>query len=117
MTGDARPAADRRGDHQRGHRAGGDVRRAAVIPILFLAQIAFIVAFGVLLDTFIVRTLLVPALAIRHGLVHLVADPAETDQAPTRAGGREAARDRGRIGDGQYRLRCGPRSMTAGFRV
>ena len=32
----------------------------AVIPILFLAQIAFIVAFGVLLDTFIVRTLLVP---------------------------------------------------------
>lgn len=34
-----------------------------VIPILFLAQIAFIVAFGVLLDTFIVRSLLVPALA------------------------------------------------------
>ncbi|MGO1435751.1 MAG: MMPL family transporter [Canibacter sp.] len=33
-----------------------------VIPILFLAQIAFIVAFGVLLDTFIVRALLVPAL-------------------------------------------------------
>lgn len=34
----------------------------SVIPILFLAQIAFIVAFGVLLDTFIVRALLVPAL-------------------------------------------------------
>lgn len=33
-----------------------------IIPILFLAQIAFIVAFGVLIDTFIVRTLLVPAL-------------------------------------------------------
>lgn len=34
----------------------------AVIPILFLAQISFIVAFGVLLDTFLVRALLVPAL-------------------------------------------------------
>lgn len=33
-----------------------------VIPILFLFQIAFIVAFGVLLDTFVVRSLLVPAL-------------------------------------------------------
>lgn len=34
----------------------------AVIPILFLAQLAFIVAFGVLVDTIIVRSLLVPAL-------------------------------------------------------
>lgn len=33
-----------------------------IIPILFLAQIAFIVAFGVLIDTVIVRSLLVPAL-------------------------------------------------------
>lgn len=41
----------------------------AVIPILFLAQIAFIVAFGVLLDTFIVRSLLVPALAYDLGRV------------------------------------------------
>lgn len=39
----------------------------AVLPILFLAQIAFIVAFGVLLDTFIVRSLLVPALAVDLG--------------------------------------------------
>ena len=39
----------------------------AVIPILFLAQIAFIVAFGVLLDTFVVRTLLVPAVAVDMG--------------------------------------------------
>jgi RND superfamily putative drug exporter len=38
-----------------------------VIPILFLAQIAFIVAFGVLLDTFIVRSLLVPAVAYDIG--------------------------------------------------
>lgn len=35
-----------------------------VIPLLFLAQLAFIVAAGVLIDTFIVRSLLVP------GLVH-----------------------------------------------
>lgn len=38
-----------------------------VIPILFLAQLAFIVAFGVLLDTFVVRSLLVPALAYDIG--------------------------------------------------
>lgn len=38
-----------------------------VIPILFLAQLAFIVAFGVLLDTFVVRSLLVPALAFDIG--------------------------------------------------
>jgi RND superfamily putative drug exporter len=38
-----------------------------VIPILFLAQISFIVAFGVLLDTTIVRSLLVPALAYDIG--------------------------------------------------
>ncbi len=38
-----------------------------VIPILFLAQLAFIVAFGVLLDTFIVRSLLVPAVSYDIG--------------------------------------------------
>lgn len=38
-----------------------------VIPILFLAQIAFIVAFGVLLDTVVVRSLLVPALTLEIG--------------------------------------------------
>ncbi len=36
----------------------------AVIPLLFLAQLAFIVSLGVLIDTFVVRSLLVP------GLVH-----------------------------------------------
>ncbi|GAA1739285.1 efflux RND transporter permease subunit [Isoptericola hypogeus] len=39
-----------------------------VVPLLFLAQIAFIVAFGVLVDTLVVRSLLVPA------LVHDVGD-------------------------------------------
>ena len=34
----------------------------AVIPLMFLAQLAFLVAFGVLLDTTLVRALLVPAL-------------------------------------------------------
>lgn len=38
-----------------------------VIPILFLAQISFIVAFGVLLDTLVVRSLLVPALTLEIG--------------------------------------------------
>jgi putative drug exporter of the RND superfamily len=39
----------------------------AVLPILFLAQIAFLVAFGVLLDTLVVRSLLVPALTVDVG--------------------------------------------------
>ena len=39
----------------------------AVIPLLFLAQIAFIVAFGVLLDALVVRSLLVPALTLDIG--------------------------------------------------
>jgi len=38
-----------------------------IIPILFLAQIAFIVSFGVLLDTVVVRSLLVPALSYSIG--------------------------------------------------
>ena len=39
----------------------------SVIPILFLLQLAFIVAFGVLLDTIVVRSLLVPALGHELG--------------------------------------------------
>ena len=45
----------------------------AVLPLVFLVQIAFIVAFGVLLDTFVVRSLLVPAAAYDIGPPDLVA--------------------------------------------
>jgi putative drug exporter of the RND superfamily len=38
-----------------------------VLPILFLAQIAFIVAFGVLLDTTVVRSLFVPSVSYLIG--------------------------------------------------
>lgn len=63
-----------------------------VIPLAFLAQIAFIVAFGVLLDTLVVRSLLVPA---------LVRDIGERAWWPGRVGSGEAAdpADHGRAAD------------------
>ena len=39
----------------------------AVVPVVFMLQVSFIVAFGVLLDTFVVRSLLVPALGYDIG--------------------------------------------------
>jgi len=61
----------------------------AVIPILFLAQLAFIVAFGVLLDTLVVRSLLVPALGLDVGKTiwwpsRLSRDRIDTPAAPAR---------------------------------
>lgn len=41
----------------------------SIIPIMFLAQLSFIVAFGVLLDTILVRSVLVPALVHDMGSV------------------------------------------------
>jgi RND superfamily putative drug exporter len=55
----------------------------SVLPLLFLAQMAFLVGFGVLLDTFVVRSLVVPA------AVALIGDrvwwPSRLAQGPTAA--------------------------------
>lgn len=42
----------------------GTFSTLAVLPLVYLTEIGFVVAFGVLLDTFIVRSILVPALVL-----------------------------------------------------
>lgn len=61
-----------------------------VIPLAFLAQIAFIVAFGVLLDTLVVRSLLVPALV--RDLGARAWWPSRPDRAASPEESREPAR-------------------------
>ncbi|MFE5796521.1 MMPL family transporter [Streptomyces sp. NPDC056503] len=69
-----------------------------VIPLAFLAQIAFIVAFGVLLDTIVVRSLLVPALVRDIGPKvwwpsRLAHEAPGKDADPADAGAETAAED------------------------
>jgi RND superfamily putative drug exporter len=45
----------------------GTFSALAVLPLVFLTEIGFVIAFGVLLDTFLVRSVLVPALAFDLG--------------------------------------------------
>ena len=45
----------------------GTFSALAVLPLVFLTEIGFIIAFGVLLDTFLVRSVLIPALGFDIG--------------------------------------------------
>jgi MMPL family len=45
----------------------GTFSTLAVLPLVFLTEIGFVIAVGVLIDTFVVRSLLVPALVLEIG--------------------------------------------------
>jgi len=45
----------------------GTFSALAILPLVTLTQIGFTIAIGVLIDTFVVRTLLVPALVLEIG--------------------------------------------------
>jgi RND superfamily putative drug exporter len=75
----------------------------ATVPLLFLLQIAFIVAFGVLLDTLVVRSLLVPALA--YDLGARVWWPGALSRAGDRPGAAEPRVDAARVSESRDRHR------------
>ena len=58
----------------------GTFSALAVLPLIFLTELGFVVAFGVLLDTFIVRSVLVPAITLDLGATHLVAIPSSLSE-------------------------------------
>jgi RND superfamily putative drug exporter len=60
----------------------------ALLPLVFLTETGFVIAFGVLLDTFIVRSVLVPALVLDIGpAVWKPSRLARTDGGEGAAGG------------------------------
>jgi RND superfamily putative drug exporter len=57
----------------------------AVLPLVFLTEIGFVVAFGVLLDTFLVRSVVVPAIVLKLGdKVWWPSTPAQREQEMAR---------------------------------
>ena len=71
----------------------------AVLPLVFLTEIGFVVAFGVLLDTLVVRSILVPALVFDIGpRIWWPSSLASVDRPPRTAAARRV-RDRVRDRD------------------
>ncbi|WP_327537480.1 MMPL family transporter [Nonomuraea solani] len=83
LPGRPGPGGDRASGHQRGHAqslsaTGGVITSAglvlaatfavlATLPLVMLIEVGFLVAFGVLLDALLVRSVLVPALTLLIG--------------------------------------------------